>query len=52
MANSNKNAITVIDASSIMANDLHTLKQVDMTPLMKKALFFQLQLKGNAILRR
>lgn len=51
-ANSNKNAISVIDASSITANDVHTLKQVDMTPLKRKALHFQLQLKGNAILRR
>lgn len=51
-ANSNKNAISVIDASSITANDVHTLKQVDITPLMRKALFIQLQLKWNAILRR
>ena len=52
MANSNKNAISVIDASSITANDVHTLKQVDMTSLIRKALFFQLLLRSNAILRR
>lgn len=33
-ANHNKNAISVIDASSVTADDVHTLKQVDMTLLM------------------
>ena len=30
-ANSNKNAISVIDVSTITANDVHALKQVDTT---------------------
>jgi hypothetical protein len=34
MTNPNKNAISVIDASSVTADDVHTLKQVDMTLLM------------------
>jgi hypothetical protein len=33
-ANPNKNAISVIDASSVTADDVHTLKQVDITLLM------------------
>ena len=37
-ANSNKNAISVIDASRITANDLHTLQQVHKTYLMRREL--------------